>query len=71
MTEGTGINIYTHGEMMPANAYPELKKFNHLKVSHVHRLVACTQIVIFISDHLYPFLCCTGTLWERMAETED
>jgi hydroxylamine reductase len=29
-TEGTGINIYTHGEMLPAHAYPELKKFKHL-----------------------------------------
>jgi hydroxylamine reductase len=29
-TEGTGINIYTHGEMLPAHAYPEFKKFNHL-----------------------------------------
>lgn len=29
-TEGTGINIYTHNEMLPANAYPELKKFPHL-----------------------------------------
>jgi len=27
---GKGINIYTHGEMLPANAYPELKKFPHL-----------------------------------------
>ncbi len=30
-TEGKGINIYTHGEMLPAHAYPELKKFPHLK----------------------------------------
>lgn len=30
-TEGKGINIYTHGEMLPAHAYPELKKFTHLK----------------------------------------
>lgn len=30
-TEGKGINIYTHGEMLPANAYPGLKKFSHLK----------------------------------------
>ena len=30
-TEGKGINIYTHGEMMPAHAYPELKKYTHLK----------------------------------------
>lgn len=29
-TEGTGINIYTHGEMLPAHAYPELKKHSHL-----------------------------------------
>jgi hydroxylamine reductase len=30
-TEGTGVNVYTHGEMLPANAYPELKKYKHLK----------------------------------------
>ncbi len=29
-TEGKGINIYTHGEMLPANAYPALKKYPHL-----------------------------------------
>jgi len=29
-TDGTGINVYTHGEMLPAHAYPELKKFKHL-----------------------------------------
>ncbi|MDD4900372.1 MAG: hydroxylamine reductase [Candidatus Omnitrophica bacterium] len=29
-SEGKGINIYTHGEMLPAHAYPELKKFKHL-----------------------------------------
>ncbi len=29
-TEGTGINIYTHGEMLPAHGYPELKKYPHL-----------------------------------------
>jgi hydroxylamine reductase len=30
-TEGRGINIYTHGEMLPAHGYPELKKYKHLK----------------------------------------
>lgn len=30
-TEGTGVNVYTHGEMLPAHAYPELKKYKHLK----------------------------------------
>ncbi len=29
-TEGKGVNVYTHGEMLPAHAYPELKKFKHL-----------------------------------------
>ncbi|ADU71956.1 hydroxylamine reductase [Pantoea sp. At-9b] len=29
-TEGTGVNVYTHGEMLPAHGYPELRKFKHL-----------------------------------------
>jgi hydroxylamine reductase len=29
-TEDKGVNIYTHCEMLPANAYPELKKYTHL-----------------------------------------
>ena len=29
-TEGKGINIYTHSEMLPAHGYPGLKKFPHL-----------------------------------------
>jgi len=29
-SEGKGINIYTHGEMLPAHGYPELKKHKHL-----------------------------------------
>ncbi|MBQ7126524.1 hydroxylamine reductase [bacterium] len=30
-TKDKGINIYTHGEMLPCHAYPELKKYKHLK----------------------------------------
>ncbi len=30
-TEGKGVNIYTHGEMLPAHAYPLLRKYSHLK----------------------------------------
>jgi len=30
-SEGKGINIYTHSEMLPAHGYPELKKYEHLK----------------------------------------
>ena len=29
-TEGKGINVYTHSEMLPAHGYPELKKYPHL-----------------------------------------
>ncbi|MGC8754518.1 MAG: hydroxylamine reductase [Thermosulfidibacteraceae bacterium] len=29
-TEGKGVYIYTHGEMLPAHGYPELKRFKHL-----------------------------------------
>ena len=30
-TKDKGINVYTHGEMLPAHGYPELKKYPHLK----------------------------------------
>jgi hydroxylamine reductase len=29
-TKGTGVNVYTHGEMLPAHMYPELRKYEHL-----------------------------------------
>ena len=29
-TEGTGVDVYTHSEMLPANSYPEFKKYEHL-----------------------------------------
>jgi hydroxylamine reductase len=29
-TQGTGVNVYTHGEMLPAHGYPGLKKYSHL-----------------------------------------
>lgn len=28
-TEGTGVDVYTHGEMLPANSYPAFKKYTH------------------------------------------
>ena len=28
-TEGKGVNVYTHGEMLPCHGYPELKKYAH------------------------------------------
>jgi hydroxylamine reductase len=30
-TDGTGVDVYTHGEMLPAHYYPEFKKYSHLK----------------------------------------
>ena len=30
-TEGRGVNVYTHGEMLPAHGYPKLKAYSHLK----------------------------------------
>lgn len=30
-SEGKGVNIYTHSEMLPAHGYPELRKYPHLK----------------------------------------
>lgn len=30
-TKGTGVDVYTHGEMLPANYYPAFKKYDHLK----------------------------------------
>ncbi len=30
-TEGTGVDVYTHGEMLPANYYPAFKKYDHLQ----------------------------------------
>lgn len=32
-TEGKGINVYSHGEMLPAHAYPGLKKYSHLRAT--------------------------------------
>ncbi|MGV1006511.1 MAG: hydroxylamine reductase [Candidatus Nanopelagicales bacterium] len=29
-TEGAGINVYTHGELLPAHGYPELHRYTHL-----------------------------------------
>lgn len=30
-TENTGVNVYTHGEMLPAHGYPQLRRYKHLK----------------------------------------
>lgn len=34
-TQGTGVDVYTHSEMLPAHYYPELKKYSNLKANYV------------------------------------
>jgi hydroxylamine reductase len=42
-TEGTGINVYTHGEMLPGHGYPGLHKYKHLvgEVPELSVLLPC------------------------------
>lgn len=60
-TKGKGINVYTHGEMLPAHGYPELRRYPHLKGNigtawqnqrkEFHRLPAP---ILFTSNCLMP-----------------
>ena len=60
-TEGKGINIYTHGEMLPAHAYPPLKKFSHLTgnfgtawQNQQHEFDALPAPILFTTNCLMP-----------------
>ncbi len=44
-TEGKGINIYTHGEMLPAHAYPLLKEISTLKRKFWNRMAESAERV--------------------------
>ena len=44
-TEGKGINIYTHGEMLPAHAYPALKEILSLKRKFRNRMAESAERV--------------------------
>ncbi len=44
-TSGKGINIYTHGEMLPAHAYPLLKKFSSFKRKFRNRMAESAERV--------------------------
>ena len=52
-TEGKGINIYTHGEMLPAHGYPELKKYSHLKGNLVQHGRTSRKSLIMYRDQFY------------------
>ena len=60
-TEGKGVNIYTHGEMLPAHGYPGLKKYSHLKgnfgtawQNQQKEFVALPAPVLFTTNCLMP-----------------
>ncbi|MGA1846276.1 hydroxylamine reductase [Deferribacter abyssi] len=60
-TEGTGVNIYTHGEMLPAHAYPEFKKYKHLKgnfgtawYNQIHEFPEFNGAILFTTNCIVP-----------------
>ena len=60
-TEGKDVNIYTHGEMLPAHGYPGLKKYSHLKgnfgtawQNQQKEFVALPAPVLFTTNCLMP-----------------
>ena len=74
-TKGTGIDVYTHGEMLPANAYPAFKKYDNLKGNYGGAwyaqkddfesfngpIVATTNCVLIPRDSYRDRLYTTGT----------
>jgi len=53
-TEGRGVNVYTHGEMLPAHGYPGLHKYKvgyHLYL-HFDRIVK-SLLIQFVVSHLF------------------
>ncbi len=74
-TEGTGVDVYTHGEMLPANAYPAFKKYGNLAGNYGGAwylqkeefesfngpIVATTNCVLIPKDSYRDRLFTTGT----------
>lgn len=74
-TKGTGVDVYTHGEMLPANAYPEFKKYDNLVGNYGGAwyqqkeefesfngpVIATTNCVLFPRDSYKDRLYTTGT----------
>jgi hydroxylamine reductase (hybrid-cluster protein) len=68
-TEGTGINVYTHGEMLPGHGYPALHKYKHLagKCGVDFVLFACSQLPVHFS-HSAVICNCSSSLARKCAE---
>lgn len=74
-TQGTGVDVYTHGEMLPAHAYPELKKYGNLVGNYGNAwylqkdefekfngpIIATTNCVLIPKDSYKDRLFTTGT----------
>ncbi len=74
-TDGLGIDVYTHGEMLPANSYPAFKKYSHLKGNYGGAwyaqkeefesfngpIIATTNCVLIPKDSYRDRLFTTGT----------
>nr|MBP9637250.1 hydroxylamine reductase [Bacteroidaceae bacterium] len=74
-TEGTGVDVYTHSEMLPGNYYPELKKYKHLIGNYGNswwlqraEFETFNGPVLFTSNYIVPPLS-TATYNNRMYTT--
>ncbi len=61
LTEGSGIDVYTHGEMLPAHAYPFFRRFSHLAGNYggswwrqAHEFASFNGPVLVTTDCLMP-----------------
>ena len=73
-TKGKGIAVYTHGEMLPAHAYPELKKYSHLKgnfgtawQNQQKEFAHLPAPILFTTNCLMPV---KESYWDRVFTTE-
>ena len=73
-TKGKGIAGYTHGEMLPAHAYPELKKYSHLKgnfgtawQNQQKEFAHLPAPILFTTNCLMPV---KESYWDRVFTTE-
>lgn len=55
-TEGTGVDVYTHGEMLPANYYPAFKKYEHFVGNYGGSWWSQTQSLNLSTDLSYLLL---------------
>jgi hydroxylamine reductase len=74
-TAGTGVDVYTHGEMLPANYYPKFKKYDHFVGNYGNswwkqreEFEAFNGVILFTTNCIVPPLK-DATYLERMYTT--